>query len=73
MISVQAYYNGSNYITEEKVDVKPNQKVIITLLDDFVLKNKKKTLEEIRSYMRSGKSVPEGISTVDYIRNLRAD
>lgn len=73
MVSVQAYYNGSNYITEEEVLVKPNQKVIITLLDDFVPKNKKKTLEEIRSYMKGGKSVPTGISTVDYIRNLRAD
>ncbi len=35
MISVNAYYNGNEYITEEPVPVKQNQHVIITLLDDF--------------------------------------
>lgn len=32
-----------------------------------------KTQEQIRAYMTRGKSIPAGISTVDYIRNLRAD
>ena len=73
MLSVTAYYDGSNYVTEETVMVKPNQKVIITYLDDSVQTPQKKSLAEIRSYMRGGKSVPEGISTVDYVRELRAD
>lgn len=73
MIAVNAYFDGNNYVLEDNVLVKQNQKVIITLLDEFVPKKQKKTLEEIRSYMKEGKSVPDGISTVDYIRQLRAD
>ena len=72
MIAVNAYFDGNNYVLEDNVLVKQNQKVIITLLDEFVPKKQKKTLEEIRSYMKGGKSVPDGISTVD-IRQLRAD
>ena len=73
MIAVNAYFDGNNYVLEDNVLVKQNQKVIITLLDEFVPKKHKKTLEEIRSYMKGGKSVPDCISTVDYIRQLRAD
>ena len=73
MIAVNAYFDGNNYVLEDNVLVKQNQKVIITLLDEFVPKKQNKTLEEIRSYMKGGKSVPDGISTVDYIRQLRAD
>ena len=35
MTSVKAYYNGKNYITQGDVVVKPNQRVIITILDEF--------------------------------------
>ena len=35
MTSVKAYYDGKNYITESNVVVKPNQRVIITILDEF--------------------------------------
>ena len=73
MVSVSAYYDGSAYVVQEDVAVKPNQKVIITLLDEFMPQRKKRTLEEIRSYMKGGKSVPVGISTVEYVRSLRAE
>lgn len=73
MTAVSAYYDGNNYVTESNVLVKKNQKVIITLLDEYVPQKHKKSLAEIRSYMKDGKSVPEGVSTVDYIRQLRAD
>ena len=33
----------------------------------------KRTIDQIRSYMKGGSSVPEGISTVDYIRSLREE
>lgn len=36
MVSVNGYYNGSNYVAVDEIDVKPNQRVIITVLDDFV-------------------------------------
>ena len=74
MISVRAYFDGNNYVTEGSVAVKPNQKVIITYLDDETPHRPHRSLDEIRQYMsNSTKSVPSGISTVDYIRQLRED
>ncbi|WP_149554693.1 hypothetical protein [Treponema pectinovorum] len=74
MTSVKAYYDGQKYITEENINIQKNQKVIITILEEFVTAKSKKTLSEIKNYMNSNsKSVPEGISTKDYIRQLRAD
>ncbi|MBO7478000.1 MAG: hypothetical protein J6U04_08725 [Salinivirgaceae bacterium] len=35
MTSVCGYYDGTGYVTEGNVAVKPNQRVIITILDDF--------------------------------------
>jgi hypothetical protein len=35
MLAVKAYYDGQNYITDDSVTVKPNQRVIITFLDEF--------------------------------------
>lgn len=34
MRSIHGYYNGSTYVSLEPVEVKPNQKVIITILDE---------------------------------------
>lgn len=74
MTTINAYYDGQNYVTDEKVNIQKNQKVIITLLDEFVNTKSRKTLSEIKHYMNSrSKSVPDGISTLDYIRQLRAD
>ena len=74
MTSFHAYYDGHNYVTQGNVAVKENQKVIITLLDDYQPQRKKRSLEEIKSYMNNGSRIfPEEISTVDYIRQLRED
>ena len=35
MLAVNGYYDGNGYVTEGNVAVKPNQKVIITYLDEF--------------------------------------
>ena len=35
MLAVSGYFDGKNYITEGNVAVKPNQRVIITYLDEF--------------------------------------
>ncbi len=44
MTAVKAYFDGKNYITQGNVAVKPNQRVIITFLDEFepVKRNLKK-------------------------------
>ena len=34
MLAVNGYYDGHNYITEGNIAVKPNQRVIITFLDE---------------------------------------
>ncbi|MBR1713414.1 MAG: hypothetical protein IJ717_00520 [Treponema sp.] len=35
MLAVNGYYDGTGYVTEDNVTVKPNQRVIITYLDEF--------------------------------------
>lgn len=74
MLAVNGYYDGNGYVTEGNVAIKTNQKVIITILDDYVPARPHRSLLEIKSYMdSSSKSIPEGISTVDYIRQLREE
>lgn len=74
MTSINAYYDGHGYVTEGNVVAKQNQRVIITFLDDFVPEREKKSLEDIKKYMNgSSKSVPDGISTLEYIRQLHED
>lgn len=36
MISVQGYYDGAAIKPLEKISAKPNQRVIITIMDEFV-------------------------------------
>ena len=35
MLSVNGYYDGTRYVTEGSVAVRPNQRGIITYLDEF--------------------------------------
>ena len=65
----------TNRLTHPKNNMnKTNQKVIITLLDDYIPIRPHRSISEIKSYMDgSKKSVPDGISTVDYIRQLREE
>lgn len=72
MLAVNGYYDGNNYIAEGNVVAKTNQKVIITLLDDYLPLHSPRSLSEIKSYMNAAtKSIPKGITAVDYIRQLR--
>ena len=74
MIAINGYYDGNGYVTEGNVAVKTNQKVIITILDDYIPVRPHRSLSEIKVYMDgTRKSVPEGISTVEYILLLRED
>lgn len=36
MLALEGYYDGENVRTVEKIQAKKNQKVIITILDEFV-------------------------------------
>ena len=74
MLAINGYYDGNNYVTQGNVAVRPNQKVIITFLDDFLPVRRRRSLVEIKSYMKgSSKSVPDGASTLEYVRHLREE
>ena len=36
MLAIQGYYDGTTIRTLEKINAKPNQRVIITIMDEFV-------------------------------------
>ena len=58
----------------EPVEVKPNQKVIITILDEDKPQREKITLEKLRSFVGSeGQSCPKGMAVQEYISMLRED
>lgn len=74
MLSIRGYYNGSTYVALEPVKVKPNQKVIITILDEEKPQKEKISLEKLRSFVGSaGQSCPEGMDAQEYVSRLRED
>lgn len=36
MLALKGYYDGKEFVPLEKVNLKPNQKVIITVLDEYI-------------------------------------
>jgi hypothetical protein len=36
MLALKGYFNGKEFVPLDKVDIKPNQKVIITVLDEYL-------------------------------------
>jgi hypothetical protein len=36
MLALKGYFNGKEFIPLEKVNIKANQKVIITVLDEYI-------------------------------------
>jgi len=36
MLALKGYFNGKEFIPLDKVNLKPNQKVIITVLDEYL-------------------------------------
>lgn len=43
MYAIKGYFNGKKLIPLEKADLKPNQKVIITILDEYLDKDNQET------------------------------
>ena len=48
MLAVQGYYDGAAFQPLEKTKVLPNQKVIVTIIDDFVEKPKASEEERLK-------------------------
>ena len=36
MLALKGYFNGKEFVPIDKANVKPNQKVIITVLDEYI-------------------------------------
>ncbi len=36
MLAIKGYFNGREFVPIDKANVKPNQKVIITILDEYI-------------------------------------
>lgn len=47
MIAVKGYFDGFNIKPLENVEIQPNQKVIITIMDDFVEPVKKRSAKSL--------------------------
>lgn len=74
MKSINGYYNGSSYIATETVLARPNQKVIITFLDDVPEKKVKISMQQLESYCSDKtSSVPAGMDAQEYISKMRQD
>ncbi|MCX7749335.1 MAG: hypothetical protein N2645_20950 [Clostridia bacterium] len=41
MLALKGYFNGKEFVPLEKADVKPNQKIIITILDEYIKTDEK--------------------------------
>jgi len=48
MLALKGYYNGKEFVPLDKADVKPNQKVIITVLDEYVYIENNSVSDEIK-------------------------
>ena len=52
MLAVQGYYDGTSIQTLETINAKPNQRVIITIMDEFItpsVNSQKKSMRGILS------------------------
>lgn len=43
MLALKGYYDGKKFVPLDKVPIKQNQKVIITVLDEFITEEDSKT------------------------------
>lgn len=53
MTTVNGYYDGTAIQALEKIVAKPNQRVIITILDDYIEENKTKPHDGMRGILSS--------------------
>ena len=51
MVSVNGYFDGNVVKPLEKIDAKPNQRVIITIMDEFFTPEPKKDIKSMRGVL----------------------
>ena len=73
MLAVKGYFDGNAYIADEAVAVRPNQRVIITILDENqqnMPQSKAEAIAELKSLCHPGKHVWTE-NPAAYIRRMR--
>ena len=66
MLAINGYYDGEHIVPEEKVKLKKNQKLIITILDEDTEKND----IDLSKYIGVGKGMWKS-DAQDYVKELR--
>ncbi|MFA6856031.1 MAG: hypothetical protein WCR31_02380 [Treponema sp.] len=55
MATIEGYFDGKTFVPLEPFSVRQNQKVQITVLDDFLTEEKQKQIEQMRSKNKGNK------------------
>ncbi|MBR1714571.1 MAG: hypothetical protein IJ717_06490 [Treponema sp.] len=75
MTSVRGYYDGNSVVFTDNVALKPNQQVIVTLLDEeYTMQRRKFTRQELDELVGSGiNACPKEIDAQDFVKSMRSD
>ena len=53
MLALKGYFNGKEFIPLDKVEARPNQKVIITILDEYISTDNEIVSEETKNKLNA--------------------
>lgn len=70
LTAVQGYYNGTHIVTDEQINLRKGQKVIITVLEPVTELRQKNV--DLRKYMGRGDKMFHG-NADGYVKELRSD
>ncbi|MBQ9494986.1 MAG: hypothetical protein IJR50_05025 [Treponema sp.] len=56
-MTIEGYFDGKQFVPLEKLSLKPNQKVQITVLDEFLTNEKQKHIERMKKEKNNIKNV----------------
>ena len=72
MIAVPAYYDGTNIKPLEAINIKQNQKIILTIMDEYVDVEANTTAEStsMQSFQNLQKYRKQGKEPIDYRKEL---
>ena len=79
MIAIMGYYDGASIQLLEQAEVKKNQKVIVTIMDDFLKEGLDEKLSQssedaFSQALQNDKFViPTDLNADEYIKELRED
>ena len=72
-MTVEGYYDGNTYITLEEVDIKPNQRVQITILDDYIEQSQHERNARLLAHFKGAGGRLWTQDPQEYVSGLRAE